>query len=350
MRANLTTVDPTAGYLAGGEPVRRPQDEPAPAQGLLDEIATAVSLNQPARLAFLLDRFVSGVRRVCPPRPGTRRPERGSLGQVLGQLLQVERALREEESTVASAGAWRDVSGAYSALGMHAKAMGAAHHASRVGLAAGQPEEAGACLVGRVRSAVAADQRGDADGAVRDLRNLLVHARRLEDLTAPRDLAYLRYAVHRLAALGHPVTVDVTPVADPGDPTIRPLNTLIEVCDAIAADRPGRAVGLLDALAPAPEVLGEAEVPRLRSLALRAAGDQSGALAAERAAHRATRAHDQRLVDWLTAAVSATMERDWLRDSADHYRLQARSAVQLGPTPAGWAVTPDVRHRPVPAP
>ncbi|GIG62409.1 hypothetical protein Lfu02_67810 [Longispora fulva] len=321
MSENVTTLEPSAGYLAGGEPVPHTPPGSPTIQRLLDEIATAVFLGRSDRLALLLHEVVPQVG------PGSRRRE-GSLGQALGRLLQVERALRGVgEFTAARAGAWRTLSGTYSALGMHAKAMSAAHHASRVGLAAGLPEEANACLASRVRSAVAPDQCGDADGAVRDLRNLIAYARRFDDLTGPRDLAHLRYAVHRLAVLGCPVAVDVVPVKDGGDPVIRQLNALIGVCDALAGDRPDEAVRLLDTLPASPDVLGEAEALRLRALALHRAGDHDPALAAEHAAQRATRCHDQRLVDWLAAAVSATTERDWLRDTADHYGLQARAAL-----------------------
>ena len=80
----------------------------------------------------------------------------------------------------------------------------------------------------------------------------------------------------------------VVPTDPAGDLVVADVNRLTEVCEALAAADPARALDLLDSVPRAIDILGAAEPLRLRSLALSRLGDAADRVddGARHAAHR----------------------------------------------------------------
>src|SRR5215831_4827939 len=198
-------------------------------------------------------------------------------------MANAERALeRMAEHTRAAAYAWGDLATVYSGLGYHPQALHAITRSHSLSADIGQTAHTPPASLASVHAAVYLDQRGDTDECVRQLTNLVENSRQHIHELAPVDQPSLRYAIRRMAALDHPVALDLPAASDVGL-LLNQLNTLGDICDAVAARRPDHALALLDTASTALDLLGTAEPIRLRSLALAQLGDQAGALAADRA-------------------------------------------------------------------
>jgi diguanylate cyclase (GGDEF)-like protein len=249
--------------------------------------------------------------------------DRRSYGVALLHLVEAQRALEQmDELTRAAVDAWHDLAAMYSQLGYHARALEAAQRCQSVCADAGLSPAFGIAVLAYVNAAVHLDQRGDTAGCVRELTDLVERSRpHVADLAVTHRVI-LRYAVRRLAALDHPIALDVRADHDVG-PLLKQINALEDVCDAIAAQHPDQALAVLDAAAEPLDVLGVAEPLRLRSLALSQTGDHAGALAAERAVLLRTNEEEQELRRLTAASAGARIDQDQLRRSAEHHAREA---------------------------
>jgi diguanylate cyclase (GGDEF)-like protein len=228
-----------------------------------------------------------------------------------------------DECTRAAVEAWHDLAGIYSKLGYHARALEAAQQCQSLSANAGLPTGLGIAVYAYVQAAVVLDQRGDTADCVQELTELVERCRPVvADLAAIHRIP-LRYAVRRLAALDHPVDLDVPGPPNPG-PFLTPMNTLGDVCDALAARRPEHALAILDAATKPLDTFGAAEPLRLRSLALTQLGDHPAALATERAVLSQANQEERELRRLLAAATRANIDQDQLRRSAERH---ARAAL-----------------------
>jgi diguanylate cyclase (GGDEF)-like protein len=174
-----------------------------------------------------------------------------------------------------------------------------------------------------LQAAVYLDQRGDGDGCVRQLTDLVEHSARHIDGMTPVSRVVLSYAVRRLAALHCPMAVDV-PAARTVGPLLKQINTLGDVCDALSARTPDHALAVLDATSGPLDVLGTAEPLRLRSLALAQLGDHAGALETERAVLLIAGQEEHQLRALLADSAHARIDQERLRQTAEQH---ARAAV-----------------------
>jgi diguanylate cyclase (GGDEF)-like protein len=248
----------------------------------------------------------------------------GSYGLALMRITNAERALeRMSEHTRAAAYAWGDLAITYSRLGYHPQAVHAITRSHALSAEIGQPQDIATASLASVHAAVYLDQRGDTDECVRQLTNLVEHARQHINELAAVDQVSLRYAIRRLAALDHPIALDLPAAHDVG-PLLSHLNTLGDICDALAARRPDHALALLDAASTALDLLGTAEPIRLRSLALAQRGDLAGALATAQALLRIASQEERELRTLLVDSVHVRIDQDKLRQTAEQ---QTRAAL-----------------------
>jgi diguanylate cyclase (GGDEF)-like protein len=249
--------------------------------------------------------------------------DRGAYGVALRDAVDAERALqRMDEPTDAAVDAWHDLAAAFSVLGYHARALEAADRCQALSASAGLSPARGTASYARVRAAAYLDQRGDTAGCVAELADLIERCRSLVSGLPVVDRVMLAYAVRRLAALDHPVDLDVLAPPEVGPNLIR-TNTLGDVCGALAARLPDRALAVLDAASQPLDVLGNAEPLRLRSLALAQLGDHAGALAAERAVQLVSSQEERELRRLLADAAGVGIDQDQLRQSAARYASAA---------------------------
>ncbi|MEV6522816.1 GGDEF domain-containing protein [Longispora sp. NPDC051575] len=298
------------------------------AQALIEKLVAYMNLGHTQGLGPLLDEIYATLRRAPDPRlvgefhtmAGLIAYEQGSLGTAMTHLVHSERSLRRmTEVNLAAVDTWHDLSMAYSWLGFHVEAIAAMRQGARICAAAGLPMSFSANMSTQVQAAIFLDQRGDTDGSVRELRALVASGAQMGELVV-MERVYLRYAVKRLAALGHLVDLEVTHDTDPDiDLILQHVNDLAEVCEAIAAGDPPRALRLLDSAPHAGDALGMVEPLRLRSIALTVAGDHEGALAAERAGVRMMTAEDRQLRELFTDSIGARLDQDKLRRVAAQY-------------------------------
>lgn len=314
-------------------------DDPARiAQALIEKLVGLVNIGQTAGVGPLLDQIVAKLRQDPVSRlvgefhtmAGAVAYEHGSLAVAVTHLVHAERALRRmDETNLAATDAWHDLSVTYSLLGFHHKALEAMRIGRGVCSAAGLPMTMCVCIETLVRAAVARDQRGCTDTCVRDLQSVVHMGRDLVAELVPMERVFLRYAVHRLAALDQPVELEV-PTDSEVDAGLAVVNHLASVCQAIAAGTPDLAIALLDAAPRAVDVFGVAEPLRLRSLALARLGDHSGALAAERAVLRAVTSQEQQLRDRFIESISARLDQERLRRLAAQHADAAYSDALTG--------------------
>ncbi|WP_412539182.1 GGDEF domain-containing protein [Longispora sp. K20-0274] len=325
---DLTGAGRSAEVIALAERVVAESRDPRRiAQALIEKLVAYMNMGHTSGLGPLLDEIYAALRKAPAPRlvgefhtmAGMIAYEQGSLGTAMTHLVHSERALRKmTEVNLAAVDTWHDLSGAYSWLGFHVEAMAAARQGARICAAAGLGAAFAANMATPVQAALYLDQRGDTEGCVRDLRALIEAGRPLAGELVVMERVFLRYAVKRLAALGHRVDLHV-PRDEDIDLTLAHVNDLADVCDAIADGDPARALLLLDSAPYAVDTLGVVEPMRLRSIALSVAGDDQGALAAERAAIRMMNAEDRQLRELFTDSISARLDQDKLRRVAAQY-------------------------------
>lgn len=308
------------------------------AQAMIEKLVALLNMGETRRLNPLMDEIYAALRATPDPRlvgefhaiAGAVAFENGSLGTALLNAAHAERALRRmTEVNLAAVDAWHDLSIAYSTFGFHANAMAAQREAARLCAAAGLSPAYGALIEAQVRAAVGLDQRGDNDGCMRHLRAVIASARPLLGELDLAELVFLRYAVHRLAALGEPSTL-VVPVKPSADQFLADVNRLTEVCAALVLPDPALALALLDGAPRAIDVLGTAEPLRLRSLALTGLADHAGALATERSASAVVLAEDRQLRELLAGSINARLDQDRLRRVAVQYAGEAATDPLTG--------------------
>lgn len=243
------------------------------------------------------------------------------LVQGARELELVERPGRE------TVDAWHNLAVSFSYAGFHAHAMEIAERAYLLGQRLGMPPCDHALPEVAVRRAVSMDHRGDTEGCVRMLRQVLdVWARR----TSPSDLwlteqYYYHYAAARLCALGVAGAPDPQLIAPSDVPAweIADLSLFGGACMAIAEGRPEVALRRLDSREVNPFTMGGAEVFRLRALAYQELGDFRSAMAADReAVWRATEVTDH-LRDRLVDGMRTRLDHEALRRTVERYASEA---------------------------
>ncbi|MBT8226433.1 MAG: GGDEF domain-containing protein [Dactylosporangium sp.] len=269
----------------------------------------------------------------------------GSLDRSATHLVRSARALDTIELTDATtAWAWHDLAMAYSYTGFHGHALAAIDRARQVAVSIGLRSADFAAPGIRLRLAVALDQRGDADGCQRVLRDVLAdldHRRETGQLDGmrPSSLGAYGYALARLAAFGV--------AGDEQDPAAhREIRTLLDrshdtgfgadlrvlglVCLAIAEGRPVEAVARLEAAQISDDTLDAPEAYRLRALAHLAAGDPASANRADRHAFRLASGYFERLRELFVEAVAARLDSEELRRSVAGYADDQRTDPLTG--------------------
>jgi diguanylate cyclase (GGDEF)-like protein len=256
----------------------------------------------------------------------------GSLDRCVSHLVRSSRALSSvDRPDMSSADAWVDLALTYSGIGFHGHALGALDRGRRIAAAAGLPPFEYIMPEIRVRLAVSLDHRGDSDGCVRVLRDVLSHlpsgtTDQVLDEIPPVDGPYIGYALSRLAAMGEPI--DLVPGPFLGsrrayDPESEYLRQLATVCADITDGRSSAAIAKLDRIHVQPRTLGAAEPPRLRAIAWAAAGDHAAANRADREAFRLTAQAIDRLRDLFIDGVAARLDHDDLRRTVARYADEA---------------------------
>jgi diguanylate cyclase (GGDEF)-like protein len=267
----------------------------------------------------------------------------GSIDRAVRHLVYGARALTAVELTdQTTAWAWHNLAMAYSYTGFHGHATGAIERAREVATSIGMPNASTdlAAPAIRLRLAVDLDQRGDAEGCRRILRDIISDVERKEkdgevELLRPISRGAYGYAIVRLGALGArgPITeLDPSVLLDTaGDSTrSRDFRTLGAVCQAIAERRPIEAVARLETATVVDDSLGGAEVHRLRALAHQVAGDYRSAYHTDRHAFRVASLQIDRLRDLFVDGVAAWLDHEDLRRSVDHFRDEAQTDPLTG--------------------
>ena len=329
---NSTTNGRSAEVLEFAERIIATADDPRRvSQAMIEKLVALVNMGEVGRLGPLMDQISVALRGTPDPRfigefhaiAGAVAFQHGSLSTAMMKLVHAERYLRRmTEISLAAMDAWHDLTVAYSTCGFHAKALEAQRETAHQCAAAGLPPALALLIETQVRAAVSLDQRGDTRSSVRRLQSIVMSSRSVVTQLAVAERVFLRYAVERLAALGHPDPLTV-PVDPADDLVVSDVNRLTEVCTALAKPDPARAFDLLDEVPRAIDILGAAEPLRLRSLALSGLGDAAGALVAERETLRIVMAEDGQLRELLTDSISARLDQDRLRRVAMQYAGEA---------------------------
>jgi diguanylate cyclase (GGDEF)-like protein len=265
----------------------------------------------------------------------------GSLETCVWHLVLSARRLNAVEITDANiVRAWHNLAIAYSYAGFHGYALGAIEKARRIATSIGLSTERFAAPSIRLRHAVSLDQRGDTEGCVRILRDIVhdLDLRRrngeLESLRPISQRAY-GYTIARLAALGNPgpmAETDPRPLLQAEDDSVgaHDFAVLGAVCLAIAEHRPIEALARLETAEVSLETLGAAEGYRLRALAYLASSDLAAAYAADRQTFRIAGAANEKLRDLFVDGMAARVDHDELRRRADWYAGEAYSDPLTG--------------------
>jgi diguanylate cyclase (GGDEF)-like protein len=329
---NSTTSGRSAEVVASADRIiAEVSDQRRVTQAMIEKLAGLLNMGELARLGPLMDEIYARLRRTPDARllgefhamAGVVAIEHGSLSTAMMNLVRSERALRRmTEASLAAVDAWHDLSVGYSSCGFHGKAMEAQTEAARVCTAAGLSPAYAVLVEAQVRAAVGLDQRGDTQGCIRHLQSIVASGGALLDELEVSERVFLRYAVVRLAALGHAESL-VVPVESATDLFLADVNRLADVCIAlIKPDAPG-ALKLLDGAPRAIDVLGAAEPLRLRSLVLSQLGDAAAALIEERDMLRVIMSEDRELRELLTDSIVSRLDQDRLRRVAMQYAGKA---------------------------
>ncbi|HEX6498227.1 MAG TPA: GGDEF domain-containing protein [Micromonosporaceae bacterium] len=257
----------------------------------------------------------------------------GALERCATHLVNSSRALkrvRREDADLAWA--WHNLAMSYSYVGFHGHALAAMEESRRVARTAGAVEADFVVPAIRLRLAVSHDQHGDTESCLTILRDLSAdlawHRRAAPGGTAgirPISRSAYGYGLARLGTLGVVPDADPRPLLDSASDTIRSrdLRVLGAICLAISEGRPDEALRRMDGLLVTAETLGAAELPRLRALALLAAGDPVGAYTADRQAFRVASARMTKLRDLFVDGMAARLEHESLSRSVARYQGEA---------------------------
>lgn len=258
--------------------------------------------------------------------------QQGSLDGCVAHLVRGSRALElVQVQDHRAAMAWLDLAVTYSGIGFHGHAVNALHRAQAIARSAGLDPADFTHPEIRIRLAVALDHKGDTAACVSILSDLL-------NCVGPADVAqfelpYLGYAVARLAALGIPPGFDPLPLlwadVSPFGEAVE-LRTLGEACLAIADGQQETALTRLEEAVGYTRAMGAAEVPRLRAMALAAAGDHPAAHLAERTVMQVIARDADRLHGLFVEGVSARLDHDELRRIVTRYADEAHTDPLTG--------------------
>jgi len=133
-----------------------------------------------------------------------------SLERCVWHLVLSARQLNKVELTDANiVRAWHNLAISYSYAGFHGYALGAIEKARSIATSLGMPTERFAAPSIRLRHAISLDQRGDTEGCVRILRDIVqdLDMRRREghlEMLRPISQRAYGYTIARLGALGNP--------------------------------------------------------------------------------------------------------------------------------------------------
>lgn len=311
------------------------------ADALLRKLAALLNLNRSSEYAAAVDRAFEAIRGFPDPgRVGAFHALAavvahldGSLERCVTHMVRASRALSNADSTgLETATAWHNLAISYSYIGFHGQALSAMDQARRAADAAKLPDENFMLPEIRVRLAVSLDHRGDTDGCVRVLRDVMADlARRMPDpdqyVKLPTcDRNYFGYAAARLAILGNDPGVEINRLlaGDATESVSLALHELATVCLTIRAGEPAKALHQLDHLrAPDQQTFGAAELPRLRALAHLALGDGAAAHAADRQAFLLTAQAAERLRELFVEGVAARIDHEDLRRTVARYADEA---------------------------
>ena len=308
---------------------------------LLRRLAALINLNRTEEYAAAVDRAFEALR--CCPDPDKVGAFHalaalvahfdGSIERCVTHMVRSMRALsRADEQSVETATAWHNLAISYSYIGFHGQALSAMDNARRVAATAGIAPEFVLLPEIKVRLAVSLDHRGDTDGCVRVLRDLMGDlTRRIPDPDGYHRLSqcdrnYFGYASSRLAALGHephPHTAEL--LANDGSESVSlALHELAQVCLAISRGEPARALELLDSLRYAEtQTFGAAEIPRLRAIAHLKLGNAAEAHAADRLAFKLTAQAADRLRELFVDGIATRIDHEALRRTVARYADEA---------------------------
>ncbi|MGH3735810.1 MAG: GGDEF domain-containing protein [Micromonosporaceae bacterium] len=308
---------------------------------LLRRLAALLNLNRSSEYAAAVDRAFEAIRGFPDPgRVGAFHALAavvahldGSLERCVTHMVRASRALgNADDTSPETASAWHNLAISYSYIGFHGQALSAMDQARRAATRAGLPDEVYLLPEIRVRLAVSLDHRGDTDGCVRVLRDVMADlARRMPDpdryAALPAcDRNYFGYGAARLMLLGdNPgVQIDRLLTTDAAESVSRALRELTTVCLTILAGQPARALQLLDNLqAPDEQTFGAAEIPRLQALAHLALGDGATAHTADRLAFALTAEAAERLRELFVEGVAARIDHEDLRRTVARYADEA---------------------------
>jgi len=307
-------------------------------------LAALLNLDRIAELPPAVDRAFTAVQ--AAPAPATMglfhalagmvAHLRGSLERCVTHLVRGARMLEKADTaSLDAADGWRNLAIAYSIIGFHGQALDTAERSRQVAAAAGLPASEYGTPEIRIRLALSLDHRGDTDGCLRVLRDVVADLRRQAGRhptpdsglpgVPPCDHAYLGYAVARLHALGEPTGLDPAALfmVAGHDASASDLRQLGAICTAIAQGRPDKALEEIRTCVISPSTLGQAEIARLKSLAFSAAGDPVAAHAADRQAFRLTGQPTDRLRDLFVEGVAARIDHEDLRRTVARYADEA---------------------------
>ncbi|HEX6074759.1 MAG TPA: GGDEF domain-containing protein [Micromonosporaceae bacterium] len=314
---------------------------------LLRKLAALLNLERAAEYPAAVDRAFQAIRG-CPD------PSRvgafhalaaivahldGSIERCVTHMVRSMRALAGAEDCVETASAWHNLAVSYSYIGFHGQALSAMDNARRTAAAVGVPDTDTLLPEIRVRLAVSLDHRGDTDGCVRVLRDVMTELLRWIpdpggfDILPQCDRNYFGYAASRLAVLGHDPGVAITKLLqnDGSGSVSMALQELADVCLTLLDGRPADALHLLDTLHPLDEqTFGAAEIPRLRALAHLALDDGAAAHAADREAFQLTAQAADRLRELFVDGVAARIDHEDLRRTVARYADEAHTDPLTG--------------------
>ncbi len=307
---------------------------------LLRRLAALLNLNRSSEYAEAVDQAFEAIR--SNPDPGRVGAFHalaavvahldGSLERCVTHMVRSSRALAMvEQVNPETASAWHNLAISYSYIGFHGQALAAMDQCRKAATAANLPSSNYLLPEIRVRLAVSLDHRGDTDGCVRVLRDVIstLHQQKHPDLpeTLPVcDRNYFGYAAARLAVLGHDPGVNPRTLLDSqnsGDIS-QALHQLGKVCLAIQDGNHAGALHQMENLiAPDEQTFGAAELPRLRALAHAGLGDTAAAHAADRRAFALTAQAADRLRELFVEGVEARIDHEDLRRTVARYADQA---------------------------
>jgi diguanylate cyclase (GGDEF)-like protein len=324
-------------------------DGPERADVLIQHLAVLLNLRRTDEYSKVMDAAFEAVRAFPDPaRQGLLHSfaalvalHDGSIETCVWHLVRSARTLNAVELTDAEiVRAWHNLAMTYSYAGFHGHALSAIQKARRIASGLDMPVERFAAPSIRVRHAVSLDQRGDTDGCVRILRDVVndldLRQRNAQvDRLRPISRRAYGYAIARLAALsvaGPMTATDPRPLLSAPDDSVPAgdFGTLGAVCLAIAEQRPLEALARLETAEVSLETLGAAEGSRLQALAHLANGDIQAAYKADRQAFRIAGAWGEKLRDLFVEGIAARVDHDDLRRRADRYAGEASTDALTG--------------------